>query len=538
VFRNLPAGRFEAAIRANGYVNELTARQQLIDITDTRTPIEIQLRVWKYGALGGRIFDERGEPLSGIPVTALQRVPVAGGVLVRRVEDGLTDDRGEYRLTKLPPGEYIVGVLRAPVTLPESIAAALDPSPANRTRATAVRRTMGFLLPTSGCPTCIGSPHEGQHINGLVLQHGGAPLPPAPDGRPLGFANTYSPSTTGPEEATAVSLGSGDARGGLDITVRLVPTVSVSGRLTGPEGPLPHVALALASQGTDVHNVPQTGVATAVSTATGTFTFLGVTPGEYDLTVAWGKDVDIGAGTGQPFWASERVSIGDAGVEDLEIVMRPGVRVSGRAEFKGLTTPPQLPQRHVMNLQPVRAIAWSTLQGVVQPTGTFRTGGDPPGRYLINASSPPGWFWQSTLLNGKPVLDEVIDVGSEEVTGLVLTYGRASNRVSGLVTGSNGGPEASAAVIAFPADSGAWREGIFSSRRERRVHATSAGAYDIERLAPGTYYLAAVSMQHALDWQNPRFLERLIRGAVTVTLTEEDQKTVALRIIEPEGTGQ
>ena len=47
----------------------------------------------------------------------------------------------------------------------------------------------------------------------------------------------------------------------------------------------------------------------------------------------------------------------------------------------------------------------------------------------------------------------------------------------------------------------------------RKVHATSAGAYEIATLAPGDYYLAAVSTRLALNWQDPEFLERLIAGA-------------------------
>ncbi len=90
-------------------------------------------------------------------------------------------------------------------------------------------------------------------------------------------------------------------------------------------------------------------------------------------------------------------------------------------------------------------------------------------------------------------------------------------------------------MIVFPADSNAWREGIFTSRRARKVHATSAGAYDIATLAPGDYYLAAVSTRLALNWQDPEFLERLIAGATRVTLGAEDEKTVPLRTITPSG---
>ena len=93
-----------------------------------------------------------------------------------------------------------------------------------------------------------------------------------------------------------------------------------------------------------------------------------------------------------------------------------------------------------------------------------------------------------------------------------------------------------AAVIVFPADSNAWREGIFTSRRARKVHTTSAGAYEIATLAPGDYYLAAVSTRLALNWQDPEFLERLIAGATRVTLGAEDEKTVPLRTITLGGT--
>ena len=88
----------------------------------------------------------------------------------------------------------------------------------------------------------------------------------------------------------------------------------------------------------------------------------------------------------------------------------------------------------MISLRPIRAESWRTLPAVVQPDGAFRSPGDPPGRYIINASSPPGWFWQTTSIGGKPVPDEMIELGSTEVTGLVLTFKQTTNRVSGRVS--------------------------------------------------------------------------------------------------------
>jgi hypothetical protein len=131
VVRNLPAGRFTATVRAFGYVNS-DFPPTVVEIGDSPRPTEIDLRVWKHAALGGRVFDERGEPVAGIPVSVLRPVASGSGVRLRHIATGLTDDRGEYRLSSLAPGDYTVGVLSTPTTLPSGVAAGLDPSTANR----------------------------------------------------------------------------------------------------------------------------------------------------------------------------------------------------------------------------------------------------------------------------------------------------------------------------------------------------------------------------------------------------------------------
>ena len=226
----------------------------VVEIRDSPHSTELELRVWKYAAIGGRVVDERGEPVTGVPVSALLRVASGSGVLLRHAATGLTDDRGVYRISQLEPGDYTAGVLSTTTTLPASVAAALDPSAANRTTYSAMRLELiqsGFAR-TYGCPTCISNSHEGHHVGGFVLQRPGAPLPPAPDGRPLGFANTFYPGTSQPREATVVSLGSGESRTDLDLVVRLTPTVTVAGVLTGPDGPMKHMTLSLVPPGTDL----------------------------------------------------------------------------------------------------------------------------------------------------------------------------------------------------------------------------------------------------------------------------------------------
>ena len=531
VFRNLPAGLFTTATRAFGYMNT-DFPPTLIEIQNSQKPTEVQLQVWKYAAIGGRVLDERGEPVTGIVVNALRRVASGSGVLLRRVGSALTDDRGEYRIAQLGPGDFVAAVLSTTTTLPENVAASLDPSPANRSAFSAAMDEIrqGGLFRTYGCPICFGNGNEGHHVGGFVLQRAGPPLPPAPDGRPLGFANTFYPGTSRQTEANAVSLGSGESRADLDLVLRLAPTVTVSGVLTGPDGPMGHVVTTLAPPDADLNDLDPAGVATAMTDARGAFVFLGIVPGDYRLSAALLRVTNEATGEGRPIWASQPVNVSETGVAGLSLAMQPGVRMNGRIDFKGSSTVTSRPsQRQVISLQPLSAVTWRTLPAVVQADATFRSAGDPPGRYTLNASSPPGWFWQTTSLAGQPVLDEVIELTSSELSGLVLTFGPTTNRVSGRVTDSSGAPDPDAAVIMFPADSNGWREGIFTARRERKVNASSAGSYDIATLAPGEYYIAAIGTTSALNWQDPQFLERLIPGAARVTLGVEDQKNIALR---------
>jgi protocatechuate 3,4-dioxygenase beta subunit len=534
VFRNLPAGGFTTATRAYGYVNN-DYPPMVVEIRDNQKPPEPQLRVWKYAAIGGRVVDEHGDPLTGIVVTALRRAVTGSGPLFRGAASGLTDDRGIYRLAQLEPGDYTAGVMSTTTTMPASVATALDPSPANRDAMMATMaelRRSGFSR-TYGCPTCVSNSHEGQYVSGFVLQRPGPPLPVAPDGRLLGFMNTLYGDAVRPEDATIVSLGSGESRADIDLALRLVPTMSVSGVLTGPDGPMTHVTLNLSPPGADLNEFDPAGVARSVTDDRGAFMFLAVAPGEYRLSTSISLDANETTGQGRPFWMSQSLSVGDTGVSGLAIVLQPGVQVSGTVEFRtpaGVTSRPT--QRQVITLQPLRAELWRTLPAIIQPDGSFRSAGDPPGRYLVNASSPPGWFWQSTAQAGKPVLDEVIELNLTELSGLVLTFGQTTNRVSGRVTDANGAADPGVAVIVFPADSTTWREGLPATRRVRKVLTTSTGSYDIATLAAGDYYIAAVDTARALYWRGePELLERLIPVATKVTIGVSEEKSVALRTV-------
>jgi hypothetical protein len=293
-----------------------------------------------------------------------------------------------------------------------------------------------------------------------------------------------------------------------------------------------HARLSLASPGANLGSLDPLGIATAITDERGAFAFFAITPGEYTLSGSSLLDVNDTTGEGRQLWTSQSLSVGDAGVTGLTIAMRPGISTSGRVEFRnaaGIVANPA--GRQTISLQPFGAQSWRNLRGVVQPDGTFRTPGDAPGRYLLYVASPPGWYWQTTLLAGQPVLDDVIELGSTEFSGLVFTFGQTTNRISGRVSDGAGAPDPDASVIVFPADSNTWRDALSNSRRTRTLRATPAGVYEVATLAPGDYYVAAISTRQAQNWWEPQVVQRLIAAATKITLGATDEKTVALRTI-------
>ena len=66
----------------------------------------IVMRMTQQGAASGRVLDEDGDPVANAMVTALSVNYSTGKRKLLPADTGQTNDRGEYRLGKLPPGHY------------------------------------------------------------------------------------------------------------------------------------------------------------------------------------------------------------------------------------------------------------------------------------------------------------------------------------------------------------------------------------------------------------------------------------------------
>jgi hypothetical protein len=115
-FESLPAGKYD--LRADkpnfgtavyGAGSPLDSGR-LISLGDGETQGELQLQFVHSSMITGRVIDAIGSPVPIANVVLLRFTRTLGERILARYREGNTDDRGEYRIAGIEPGEYYLKV--------------------------------------------------------------------------------------------------------------------------------------------------------------------------------------------------------------------------------------------------------------------------------------------------------------------------------------------------------------------------------------------------------------------------------------------
>ena len=535
-FGGLAAGTYTIAAMKPGYLRGAygSARwergpaspwaQIVVRAGESRPPLKIAL--WRPATISGAVTDERGEPVVGVTVRAFVRTnQIVGPRFASVASLATTDDRGAYRITGLTPGQYLVAVVSIAATFqPGGLAAALQ--------ATKDPQLRGEVTAVSSELSLVGSATNQQFGDLVLLTQSSMPIPPAfaPGRRMEVYPTTFYPGAAVATAADAIAVQSGDDRTNVNIQLKPVPTIRISGRLNMPESIAGPKAVRLVPASlSGMISESRLETATALSAADGTFTFLGVPAGQYLLRVTTpmppaGGNAPAPPGAAPLMWAAEPLSVGDTDISDLSITLRPGIDVSGRVEFRA-DKPGQI-EGYPMSIWPAdggpdRATAEFDSQGA----GTFRAR-IVPGRYFFVADTP--WFVVAVTYNGQDVSDTAVDVKGDAVSGITVILSRESTRLSGTVQRAQGTAAGETSVFVFPVNRDNWSGAGLTRRRLVRQITSDAGAFEIRNLPPGEYFIVAIEEQTPIDWPDPKTIEALSRLATRMTLTENEQRTMPL----------
>lgn len=507
VLRDLPAAAIVVSATMDGYITggygrtrpDSPPRPLMLAAGERRTDVEI--RLWKAAATGGRIVDELGEPAVGVSVRALRRSMSARGGLANAAST-TTDDRGVYRLANLAPGDYYLVVPSSATTVPISAAAEYYTAVQEGRTSELSRERMESRAPMPGSAGMRFGDYLLQLGSGLASR-GLAPPQPAP-GEPLHlYPTVYYPSTRSFEDAEVVSLTSGANRDGLDFALQLVPTARISGTVVGPDGPAANMGVHLTPASMSAFSQASTlfETATAITDSSGRFAMFGVPDGEYVVSVlkmprnlnlpSMSTTITTGVGgmtfvtgTSMPtqgptapptepsLWAKQSVTISTGDVDGLSLQLREGIELAGQVDFDGAADRPAPERVSALSIRlvPVDGVVVS-IAAVARPDGEgrFRLQGHPPGRYDVQVSGSPGvpWTLATVSVDGHDATGESFELDEDSKTVVIRMTDRPAG-LSGTVQRPAGNSD-NLSVVLLPADVTRWMSNGFSQVRVRTV---------------------------------------------------------------------
>src|SRR5579871_1385101 len=461
------SGRYGCiAPRCSAGVLTITQDQQLNDL---------RLVIAPQGVISGHVLDENREPLEGIVVALMQwkyrngwrLLEVTGGT-------GFTNDRGEYRISRISPGKYyLVAVPRA--NLPGNV-------------------WSSSLLWAS----------EGQ----------------------VGFVMTYYPQSVDLMGASALQVIPGSDLNTIDVGLQKKPVFKVSGSVVYSEtgnlvtdatlalAPSVSKSMALVSDTVDVH------------VANGRFMISGLSSGSYDLVTKIMRN-------GITIYAGQELNVVGSDISEVKVTIPSTVNLTGRLLPSGAHqdaiqawNPTQLNKVQVV-MSPVNEIGMGTPTSAhVGSDGAFIFHDLIPGEYNISvAGLPDSWYLEWIRVSGQRVKSRFLRLSRDDNVDLRLVEGAAV--VTGSVVGPDNTMQTEAAVALVP-DLDDYRQRI---NLLRSTTTDEHGRFHLRGVVPGKYKFFACEQADIEAVQDPDFLKKFDGKAEPIMLDQGEAKTAVIQIM-------
>ncbi len=525
-FHRLTPGQYELQAFKNAYLRASYGASRPdrtgtpVVVKDGEAVADLTMTIARGGVITGVVRDAGGRPVPGVNVRVLKLgynavtgertlgAPSTGSV-------GLTDDRGEYRAYGLPPGGYLVVVV-------PSVPSGRGNNDIRQLTAAEVRQALQAAR-TGAAPA--------------TTKPGQPTLPPSssPGAARLNYAPIFHPGVTDIGAAAPTALGVSEERAGVDVTIQLVPTATISGTISSPAGRLPPtLSVRLVPAGTQTEMLAGAGLRglSAVPRPDGTYVFNGVAPGAYTIKA------NIGGGRGaQPNtptqWAAADVMVNGQDL-DVPLTLQPGVAINGRVVFEG--SQPTAADLQALSFGLVPPGSGGQVQasggGRVDAAGRFTFAGVVPDtyRFVTTWNAPAArekWSIKASTANGREAFEAPLRVNPNEAVDWTVTYTDKPASLTGVFQDRGGRAATEYYILVFSTDRRHWTPG---SRRTRMTRPATDGAFSVKGLPPGEYFLAALADLETGEWNDPALLDELVPSSAKVTLRDGETTTQDFRI--------
>jgi hypothetical protein len=400
----------------------------LINVKDGDHVTDVVLRLTPMGVISGRVMDPEGDPLSRAQVEVLQYGYARGARTLASTRSVQSDDRGEFRVFGLYPGQYYVRVSK---------------------------------------------PAEQRFNPGQVR----GPQPP------LAFSSVYYPNAADPAQAAPIDLPAGGELRGIDVRLSRSGVYSIRGKLGGwsPQSGS-SVNLNIQKQPRDASFIPRGGW----QISDDGYTFPNVPPGSYVITATLNYPSTPGK---QPLRARQLVQVVNQDVSGADLNFAPAMEVSGTVRVAGTTAVP-LSSVHVVLMAVEEGVATDRTnpQGgvTVKSDGTFTVPNLLPDLYQIRIAPVNLAYVQSMKLRDQELPDQRLDLRRGAVGPIAIVVAGDLGKIEGTVKDDQGRPVAQSNVTLIPDDTKTdWLDRYTNNVTDAQ------GKFYFNKVVPGNYQLFA-----------------------------------------------
>jgi Carboxypeptidase regulatory-like domain len=390
--KGIPAGRYRFFASHAGFVEQhykagANGTGPLFSLRPGDTVSDILFRLTAAAVITGRVSNEDGDPMQRVEVTALRRPseeevedddsPRPHKIQMQSVGAAESDDRGQYRIFGLKPGEYFVKAKDS-----------FEPS--------------GPDIPVDE--------------SFWVMRSLGSE-----------YAPVYYPGVIQVSQAQVVPLKAGE-EAQADITVRRVKTVEIAGRLIGPTGAAANAFVSLS---------PADGVSDFDRQDTtddkGNFHLRNVPEGTYYI-LAFQREEGTHVYESR---ARQKIEVGGDNLDGVTISLGGGVTIQGRIKIDGSSSVTF--DRLQLSLMPVDEEGPLSGHSEVKKDGSFEFKSIHDGGYSLGVwGLENDAYVKSARLGPDDVLEKGVQVEGNSSPRLEITIGSDGAKLDGSVSDDDG----------------------------------------------------------------------------------------------------
>ena len=433
LLKDVPPGRYRFVATRPGFVNQPYQAKgsddgALLSLKSGEKVGDVLFRMIASGVITGRVINDEGEGVVHAQVMALRapsedEIEDQGAMNPQQpavrpelwpVASVQTDDRGQYRIFGLKPGDYYIRAENS-----------FDPD-------NNIRVDESFWV---------------QQIEGSE------------------YAPAYYPGVTQSSQAQVVPVKAGD-EAQADVTLQRTKTAEIAGHVIGRNGPTKGVWVELMQRGADISGSDRHDT----TDETGTFRFKGVPPGNYVISAFTSEEGDH---VYQPR-GEQKIEVNGENIDSLTISIGRGTNLPGRITVDGMGSPAW--DRIRINLSGIEGESFGG-QSDVKKDGTFEIKSVNDGDYAVTFwGLQDGWYVKSARLGAQDLLEKGLQLEAGNPGGRIeVVVSSVGAQLEGSVSGHDGPVIGARVSIAPEPETPYNRSRSHSEKTDQRGHFVVTG---------------------------------------------------------------